>query len=72
MSGPGSFSGGLKRPCPWCGGSFTVVSAQKLLAGKKNASVIVHCPCGGGLIRPLNHEVLDLIRRHSIRLVKSS
>jgi hypothetical protein len=54
----------MDDPCPNCGQRFTVVSAQRLLAGKKKAHVVVRCGCYATLVRLRKADREAFVRLH--------
>ena len=55
-----------------CGQTFRIVSAERMLKGKRTSRVMAEC-CGGRTVFYLHKdERYVLIRRHQIKLVKSS
>jgi hypothetical protein len=53
--------------CPKCGQEVRLVSAERLLGGKKKAKVMVECGCSTWLHHPRRERLL--IRRHVRKVV---
>ena len=52
------------RTCSNCGERVRVVSAKRLLHGKKKARIVVACGCSRGFHRPTIEERRALLIRH--------